>query len=212
MAKTETFSDNFDDNSLSGSWSTSTDVGVTITETGGQLQISLPNSSPAYGTIQTFSAYDLTDSFVRCQLVNAGSQTNMDCLPIYISDGGTGNNIFWNVSGGTCVAHTFIGGVDADRGTNFTYNSALHKFFMIKEVAGTIYWLWSRDGKGWATHASIATSLTPITSVGIGMQAGFFGAPGTTTIASFDNFNFSGRASMPINNLRPHPFSPGIAR
>lgn len=212
MAKAETLRDNFDDNSLSASWNaTNVDTAVTITETTGQIQIALPNASPRYGTLKSATTYDMTDSYIQSQLVNAGSQTNMDCSAVGITNGT--DTAFWNVSGNTVLAHTFIGGVDTDRGTNFTYSATIHKFFRIEEKLGTTYFKWSTDGKGWSTHFSIATSsVFTMTAVTLQIQAGFFGAPGTTTIARFDNFNFVGRLYIPINKLRPHPFSPGLAR
>lgn len=211
MAKAETLSDNFDDNSLSGSWTTTVDTAVTVTEVSGQIQISLPNASGRYGYLKSASNYDLTDSVVGSQLISVGSQTNMDCFPVFILNGTDWAG--WNVTGNVVVAHTNIGGVDTDRGTNMTYSSTLHRFFRCREIAGTFYWQWSSDGKGWATHASLSTaSIFAMTSVQLQLQAGFWGAPGTTTIAKFDNFNRRETIARPTNALRPKPFAPGLAR
>lgn len=211
MAIAETLIDNFDDNSISANWNPSTDASVTITETKNRLEIALPNASPRYGFFPSTATYDLTNSHVLCQLVSAGSQTNMDCFPIYIASGS--DYIAFNITGNVLVAHTFIGGVDADIGTNLTYSSTVHRWFKIEEIAGTTYWRWSTDGKSWSTHASIATaSLFAIIAVTIGFEAGFFGAPGGTTTAIFDNFNYQPGMRLNTAIARPAPFKPGVAR
>lgn len=212
MAKAENFVDNFDDNSLSAQWSVTTlDVGVTITETQQQLQIALPNATGRYGNLDSTTTYDMTDSFIQCQLINAGVQTNLDVCPVYISNGT--DNIFWDISGGVCSATTHIAAVDTTRGTNFNYSAAIHKFFRLMEKAGTFYWQWSTDGKGWVTHFSMATSsLITMTALTLRIQAGTFGLPGSVTTCRFDNFNYVGRLAIPSVALRPHAFSPGIAR
>lgn len=211
MAIAETLIDKFDDNSISGDWTTSVDASVTITEVSQQIQISLPNASPRYGFLQSAVTYDMTGSHILSQLVSAGSQTNMDCFPLYISDGT--NWAGFNITGNVLTAHTLISTVDTDRGTNIAYNSAIHRWFKMEEIAGTFYWRWSTDGKSWSTHASLATaSLFTITAVTIEIAAGFFAAPGTTTIAKFDNFNYQPGMLLNTTIARPAPFKPGLAR
>lgn len=212
MAKTETLVDTFDDNSLNAQWTTSVDAGAVITEVGGVVQIAI-TAATAYGSVISAANYDLTDSFAGSRLVDPGGQATMDLdvSPIIIKNSANADYFGFIINANTLLCHTFLGGVDANLDSR-PFVLAQHRCFRVLEIAGTTYFVTSRDGKGYEVITSTPTaSLFDVSSVTPMLQAGIWGVANTTTV-KFDDFNFSGRVYMPTNKLRPGMFQPGIAR
>lgn len=184
MAKIDTLTDNFNDNSINASlWN---DDGAT--ETGGQMSILAATGQGTYNGIASGVGYDLTDSSVFIQLVNAGD-TSLSFTTFIIEMYDTAD-IYWAIEYGATDEIVAYKSPDSSTYTEIyraTYNSSVHKWFRIREASGTMYWDTSADGLNWTNRASSVTTGYTLTSL-----VAFFGVenPGSgSTSVVFDNFN-----------------------
>jgi hypothetical protein len=157
-----------------------------------QLKITSTLASGYYGldSSSLSNPVDLTGSSVANQLVSAGNQalTNWEVFPIVIfNNADTSYALYFFVSNNNIVARYGTPSGTTNVATT-AYNSTNHKYFRIRENKGTIYWDTSADGVTWTNFTSLANPFA-ITATRVGMQAGTYGANGSTTNATFDNFN-----------------------
>lgn len=155
-------------------------------------QISIP-ASTAYPTVTSAANYDLTSSSFYAQLVQpldsaAGTQTYYD---LTVS---AGNSVGWMVetSGSLRSKHT-ISGTESIVQTVGAFNATTHKYLRIRYAGTTVTWEYSADAVIW-TAAGTWTPTFALTSVQIGLGAGFFTA-GTGT-ALWDNVNVPPAAAI----------------
>ena len=157
-----------------------------------QLNITTSTGGLAYygvGSDSGTKVYDLTSSYVLTQLISVGntSLSTYECYPVYVTDYLVSNNqLNWLISGTTLYARKNVGGVTTDWTT--TYNSAVHKYFRIRESSGTTYFDYSTDGVNWTNATSFANPFQ-LTNIKFGSQVGTWGSEASTTTAIFDNIN-----------------------
>lgn len=188
MALTQTFIDNFDDNSI-GDWTGYN----SIAETGGQLVASLTGATPDYHGIYSDNTYDLTGSYVQVEVVNAGNQswTSIE-VEMQMQDGGSGaRRLLLDIGGGDLIAYNTVGGTTTNL-ASITYNSTTMRWLRIREDSGTIYWEYTSTvgyaADTWTTLHSKATPI-PITNLQFELDAGNWDTETGTTTVIFDNFN-----------------------
>lgn len=188
-----TLRDTFDTNTLDATkWGTFTDAGSTVANVNQEIEISNA-ASAGYGALLSKSFFSLYGSYVATQLIDAGNQAlSLDAIPVYIVDSQVSelNNLLWEIESNNMFALYVLNGAQTTAHSGTTYNSAIHKFFRIRESSGTIFWDFSTDGISWTNYASITTATFTygLISFQIGMQGGIFTTPGTST-SKYDNFN-----------------------
>lgn len=185
MAKFDTLFDNFNDNSISGAkW---TSYGST-SETNQRLELTAPASSTAYSGLVSATTYDLTASFIKLKVVNAGNQslTTFEFYPLQAYLNGS-NSLFWYINSGTIKAFKKVAGVTTQLATA-TYSSSTHAYLRIREASGTTYFDYSADGSSWTNFTSLANPFT-LTSLTYEASAGKYTVVATATTAIIDDFN-----------------------
>lgn len=211
MALIETLIDNFDENTITALWALS-GPGTPANQIkcqNNRLELTSDAISGDYFTISSASLYDLTSSYVKIQLINAGSQaTNFDCIPLLVVNGT--NELWWDINGNTMTANQKVSGVSSGIGSSATYNSSIHRWLRIRELSGTTFFEYSTDGRAWFNFTNTPNPIT-VTALAGGVQVGQFGTASASTFV-VDNFNWNGRLYINNPNLRPYPFSPGLAR
>lgn len=207
MAKMETLVANFDNNALNG-W---LPLGVgTATVANGEIEITTTGASGDYAYLQSPTTYDLTGSYAFVRLVSAGSQAaNFDTIPLAISLDGN-NDVHFDINSNNMATYQKVATVQTVVGSTTTYNALIHRYLRIRENGGIIFFEYSTDGRAWISFNSVANPFA-ITSVNAFVMAGSFGVVAASTL-KVDNFNYSGRLYTNNSILRPHPFSPGLAR
>jgi hypothetical protein len=179
----------------------------------GVLIISNVISNTSYGVVNSVNTFDFTGSSIFSQLVDAGNQSlaSWQAQPVYISIDAS-NGVNWYVNAGLIHAQKLVAGAFTDVLATTSYNAAIHKWFRIRHSGSTIFWDFSTDGRTWTNYTTLANPFGSITAVVPTVQAGTYNPEVSGTSMKVANFNFT--ATMkPINSgLRPHPFSPGLAR
>lgn len=186
MALTASIRDNFNDNTRNTSiWN---QFG-SVSETGGKLVVTSTISSAVYGGYTSVNTYDLTGSYAYARVVDAGNQslTSWQATPILLALDAS-NNLSWYVNAGNIHAQNQVAGVYTDIKGDVAYDSAVHKYFRIRESSGTIYWDYSTNGKAWTNYTSTANPFA-ITALEVDIIAGTYSPELSQTSATFDNFN-----------------------
>ncbi len=209
MALIETLIDPFDSNTILAQWSLSgpgTPANQILCKNN-RLELSSDGVNGDYFTMSSVSTYDLTGSSLKIQLVSAGNQlTNFDCIPLLAVNGT--DELFWDINGGTISVVKKVAGVQTTI-LSSTYVASAYKWLKIRELGGTTYFDYSTDGRAWFNFTNLANPITVTSLVG-GVQVGQFGVAAADTMI-VDNFNYHTRMAQ-SPGLRPHPFSPGLAR
>lgn len=196
MAKMGTLTDNFNDNSLSGSkWFSFTGGTSTLTEQNNRLECALPSSAGASDVagIGNQTPKDLTSSYALTQIVQSVStSTNANqSMHVYDDAAGAGtaetNSVLWTQEAGTLYAQKYVAGVKTTVGS-FAFVLATHKWWRIREASGTVYWDTSPDGLNWTNQYSNAPGIT-LTSANVDLQVSCYKAETNPGTGIFDNFN-----------------------
>ncbi len=200
--------DKFTGTTLSSLWSTTNPAQIS---TPGFLQISNAISGTTYGVVQSVANYDFTGSSISARLISAGNQAlaSWQAQPVFIAVDGT-NCVNWYVGANQIHAQKEVAGVFSDVAT-LAYNATAHKWFRVRHSGTTIYWDYSADGRTWKNLTTLANPFASITAVFPTIQAGTFNAEASQTSMQVDSFNFFDSGNT-MKSIRPHPFSPGLAR
>lgn len=186
MAKTHTLTDNFDDNSIDVSkWTAgSTGTGSSIAETGGQIVVTLPNSSIGYSFIES-NLLDLTGSSVTVEFPTKPSGGNgvEQALQARLD---SNNHASFKVYSATLEMTYLVGGVPNP--TTISREDAAQRWFRLRELGGILYWETSPDRSTWTTQRSMAVAFD-LSSVKIRLHGGCWQAVASPGTAAFDNFN-----------------------
>jgi hypothetical protein len=182
------FTDDFSDGTRPLAWKRGwDDTSTMIAETGGKLSITLvPNSSgsAAYGSS---SAFDLTSSSLTLEVPSVvtsadGSETSVDLIA-------PGDNLIeQSVSQGTLYFSLKLLGIWMEIGS-LQYSPVDHRWWRIRESAGTLYWDTSPDGKAWVVRATHASSAIATDALYLYLESGEWSAQPSPGVSSFDNVN-----------------------
>lgn len=198
MAKMDTLTDNFNDNSLSSSkWFSYTGGSSTLSETNSRLECALPSSAGASDVagISNQSPKDFTNSYALVKITQAVSaSTNANqAMHVYPDAAGAGdaavNSVLWFIEAGTLYARKYVSSVATNLYT-VAFNSSTHKYWRIREASGVIYWDTSSDGINWTNRASNNPGLA-WTSSNVDLECKCYKAETNPGTGIFDNFNIT---------------------
>lgn len=183
------FSDNFDDNSLSGSW-TATGSSGKIFERSHRIEINHNTIANDYNQIITGSTYDINESNFYVRLLDAGNQalTSHGAIFFIRKSGDDANKIFFTVTNSVIQCFKVVASVQTQVGSDTAYDAATHKWLRFREAGTTLYWDYSTDASSWTNITTLANPFAT-TSFNIGLQTGIYSAETSPSYAIFDNLN-----------------------
>jgi hypothetical protein len=197
MAKLDTLTDPFDQNTLNGTkWSQFTGGSATMgyNSTGATMTYPASTTSSTDGDISSNSSYDLTDSYALLQVLSTTSNANCDnTLRLY-----NGNNRLQIQKEGTTLYFQKVVAGSQTNIASVTYNATTHKWWRIRESSGTTYWETSPDGIAWTVQTSQATPIT-VTALSVLIAGTAFGTASSPGTFKWNNFNTAPASGVPTN-------------
>jgi hypothetical protein len=183
------FSDNFDDNSLSGSWALTGSVGK-VFERSHRIEINHNTIANDYNQIITSSTYDINESNFFVRLLDAGNQalTSHGAIFFIRKNADDTNKLFFTVTNSVIQCFKVVATVQTQVGSDTAYVAATHKWLRFREAGTTLYWDYSTDGSSWNNLQSLANPFGT-TSFQIGLQSGIYNAETSPSYAIFDDLN-----------------------
>lgn len=172
MAKAHTLRDTFDDNAIDTTvWSSSRYA----QEVGGRLEIRPIANETTWESYLTNGWYDLTDSSITVEVVQTTSTYTFIEARV---EGDNNNKMTMWYSYGTLETDNI----------GIPYDPVAHRWWRMRERAGTLYWEVSPDGYGWTVIDS-APMPTPLSQVQVVLAAGAQTPSPNPGVALFDNLN-----------------------
>jgi hypothetical protein len=147
----------------------------TISESGGSLNLA-PNANDGTTqlSVQSTATYSLIGSSAAVKVpsvVNMGCNVNNRLMVIKDN----ANGVEWWAECGNLRAKKIIGGVETTI-VIFPYNATQHRYWRIRESAGTTYFETSADSSSWTVQGSIAdSSLFDLSAVRVKFYAETYG-------------------------------------
>jgi len=183
----------FSGNTPDGIWDIGDWGGATVSETGGELVMALPmnaaNGSGAYMHSEYY--YDFRDDFVSVEVTKA---TNTSASAwAYYEVGPDDNNYVEIYQQGTSIIFGWeIAGSFIEH-KKIPYDAVAHRFWQLRETAGTVYFETSADGQKWNIEAEKPTAeLFPVDFSRIVLGAGADSGQANPGVARFDRLNGGG--------------------
>lgn len=161
---------------------------------GQRLKLQNQAASTQYTGLFSTGLVTMTGDEAFIEMVDAGNQSlvSLEVYPLeFYKD--ASNRVMWIVANGTLVALKRVAGANT---TVFStaYNGTTHRWFKLRETAGTLYWETSTDGDTWTVRHSEATPFT-LTNIQLGITLGTYASEASATSALFDNLNYNPAAS-----------------
>lgn len=159
-------------------------------ETGGQYQFQITSGGTGVAQLLSQSRYDLSGDYFATELTSAGAQENGLQAYAAMAQLNASNQVYITVANGNIGAIQNVGG--SLTGLAFiTYDAALHRWFRVREAAGTTFWEVSANGVFWDLIHSAANPIA-LTDVTLLIAADTFLSLGTTKTVTF------GQVSAPV--------------
>jgi hypothetical protein len=142
-------------------------------------------ATTSYNQFATGYSYSLRESFLVADIpviTNVGNGTTDSSMEARLV---SGDYTRFVVEAGTLYAQERAGGVTTN--VSVAYNSVNHRWWRIRETAGTMYWETSPNGTSWTTIRSKASVI--LDQLEIALIAGYYGTeptPGSMQIASLN--------------------------
>ena len=178
--KLETLTDTFD---FAGSNWDGWDANNTTS--GGRLAMVADN---AYHPLWSSLSYDLTGSALVWEVAQnlpRGNGTFASEVSVCLGEDLDNRIIFsWDGEGGYGLMIERVAGVNNELG--LTLDPQRHRWFRIRESAGTVYWDTSGDGAYWVNRRSVATGLD-LTACKVRIYTGYYGAESGPAVLYLDN-------------------------
>lgn len=189
-------SDDFEDGSSEGLYWSSQAPGATIEEAG-DFSVTPATMQQGWSAYGTQLMYDLTGSEVWIEVTEMlDTSTGAEAF-LTITTGGD-DYIAIGQRGGSFRASRTIDDAWMQLGSE-PYDPVAHRFWKIRETAGTVYWEYSSDGADWQSLASApVATLFPLDSMLIQFGALTFGDETTPGTVRFDNLNGGTPSSVPF--------------
>lgn len=188
MARVETLTDNFNDNSMDTSlWTLQVGTGTTA-ETNGQLVLTPASNNPGatYDGYSSVNTYDLTSSRASIECVQGVTAINGN-EQSFTLEASTGNSITILLGGSNnLIFRLRTAGVTNDTGV--TRNDTTMRWWRIRESGGLVFYETSPNGSTWTVRRATSVSFA-ITSVRVKMTAGTWQNVASPGIGIFDNLN-----------------------
>lgn len=164
-------------------------------------QLELPSVSDYSNAAISNANYNLTDSYVKAELIQ----------PTNVGNGTSGTSLYvgYDTSGDDMLqilieAQTNILCIESVGGTgtstSIPYDPDNHRWFRIREASGTVYWEVSSDGASWYVLRSKAPGIT-ITNLKVVLVAGFYGTEPSPGTGIWDNVNVHAKTSVLIDDF-----------
>ncbi len=173
--------DNFDDGVPASQWQIVQAAGSTATETGGELVVKPAAGSASYRSVH---AVNLADDRLRVEVTAMLSTATTASASLAGQHDGQ-NEVLFVQQGGVLYARMIDAGTLSEK--SVSYNPTAHRFWQIRESAGTVSWETSPDGTSWT---STMTRPTPQFARSLYIVLGAAAPPGASAgTARFDNLN-----------------------
>jgi hypothetical protein len=185
MALFSSLQDNFNDNSTNLTlWTTFSNPGITVAETGGKVQINIAPFSEGGAGYTATTAYDLTDN----QLVFEIPQAAVTPLTWMYIDIVKGPGQLAEISlYDSSISFYYQSGSSYNEVT-ISYNAVQHRWFRFRHDTGKVWMDTSPDGITWTNRSQNTSTFTP-TTMWLEFAAGGEDVNPATVVATFDNFN-----------------------
>jgi hypothetical protein len=184
MAKAQTLTDNFNDNSINTSkWG----VYGPVQEVNDRLEFRPDGGVAGYGGCRSTAAYDLTDSFFHLEVRQTLLQSAPAAETNFFAVGAGGERIAFVSGAGELVCS--LNNVILARAP---YDPERHRWWRMRESASVLHWEFSANGREWTALASKqldAALRTALTTLTVEFQAGCFQPTVSPGVAIFDSFN-----------------------
>jgi hypothetical protein len=149
--------DDFADGTVSPLWYDWADTGTSVTETGGQLLVNIAaGTADAWAGYSSASLYDLTDSAFEAEVAQVGGVYTI--LEVRSWDAPRAQLLVEN--GTTLIAGVFNTADEGQR-NSIAFAADQHRYWRIREAAGTTYWETSPDRADWTELHSEANPFPP---------------------------------------------------
>ncbi len=187
LTLTRTVVDDFNDNSISGSWSNW--GGANVTESSSRLNLSTTLAANYWG-IDRVATVNITDLAVGATVVSAGNQAlaSYSGYPIDLRFSAN-NEAYWIITLNEIKCVTNVAAVFTERGPYLSYQPTIHVHFAIWITGGRLQFLWSTNGTDWNVHVDIATPHAADATVTPFFMVGTDAAEGTTTTFQVDDYS-----------------------
>lgn len=152
-------------------------------ETGGQYQITITSGGTGVAQLLSQSRYDLSGDYFAVEVTSPGVQESGLQAYACMAQIDASNQVFITIANGNVGAIQNVGG--SLTGLAFiTYDANLHRWFRVREAAGTTFWEVSANGVFWILIHSAANPIA-LTDVTLLIAADTFSSLGTTKIVTF---------------------------
>src|SRR5512139_261662 len=178
--KIETLTDSFTTED-STKWDNWADSNVAVVA--GRAQITCTNSYPF---LLSKNWYSLQESASFCEVAqrpNVGNGTTDLYLEVYVAEQ---NSAYMQVQDSSLYFGETVN--NTPNTTSVTYNATDHRWWRIRESAGTIYWDTSPDGNNWTNRRNKAVGLY-YGRIRCRFLCGYYGTEPDPGVAIIDNFN-----------------------
>src|SRR5512139_3874531 len=178
--KIETLTDSFTTED-STKWDNWADSNVAVVA--GRAQITCTNSYPF---LLSKNWYSLQESAAFCEVAqrpNVGNGTTDLYLEVYVAEQ---NSAYMQVQDSSLYFGETVN--NTPNTTSVTYNATDHRWWRIRESAGTIYWDTSPDGNNWTNRRNKAVGLY-YGRTKYRFLCGYYGTEPDPGVAIIDNFN-----------------------
>jgi hypothetical protein len=198
--------DDFDDGvrGAAWGWSGTTGDGV-LSEVGGELVLQPGRTRPGGASLTTSRSFALTSSHLTLEVTRMLAPSPIawfqlqalthrdDRLRMYVQQGVLGASYLER--GGSAVELS-----------STPYLPAEHRYWRVREDAGTVHWEASRDGTTWHAIASAAVGFS-LDWVHVQLEAGTNGAPGDLGAVHVDNLDLVGEPGFGDGGFEPCPIA-----
>jgi hypothetical protein len=179
-----TLSDDFNDGVQAPVWANSYTTGCLIAEMGGTLQMTPPANQSWICDYGSGPSYDLTGGAALIEVLAVTAPSVETWFQVQLDHDDT---LGIYELGSVLYAAQTVGGVHTNL-RSVPYDPNAHRWWRVREAAGTIYWETSSDSGTWAeiTHQTAPFSVTAVAVV-----FGTVGSPGMANpgTAIFDNLD-----------------------
>jgi len=181
--------DNFDDGVIDpAKWTAAVNTGLTITETAGDLQITLTTAGGFnYVTYSAVTAYPLGTCTARITIVEAPRATpGAECAFCLANLGATPAQLCFDISGGMLASYFKMGTV-TDYVTA-TFDPVAHSHLRFRQDATNVIWETSSDGVAWTLFDARPPPID-LSQVNVELFAGTFMNVTNPGQARYDDLN-----------------------
>jgi len=206
MAKAHTLTDNFNDNTTDSSkWKIDDDGAGEAREVNQRLEVRPPpHTNDGYAGYHSAVSYDLTDSWVRVEVLRPLSVPGGNT---YLRVGHSADNVRLMAVNGKLVCIQMVGGAVMTL-ASVPYDPVDHRWWQLREFGGTTYWEVSSDGQRWSTLFSKSIPRDLYTQVPIYLRAltnNPVPSPGVAIFGAFNAPSASPSRTASIASIRPSP-------